>query len=142
VRFTCHTTDVVFAVSKYSQFLANPGYAHFRTATHALRYLNKIKEWPLNLGDETYIAGFSDTDWVGDRDNRKSTGAYVFRMGDRIVLSKTQKQTSAVLASVETEYMAHQVPFYRLRKPVRCSPATSESNLALEQCSSPPTLVT
>jgi len=57
-------------------------------------------------------------------------------MGDGIVSSKTQKQTSAVLSSVETEYMARQVPFYRLRKPVRCSLAISESNLALEQCSS------
>ena len=134
--------DVAFAVSKYSQFLANPGYAHFRTATPALRYPNRTKEWPLNLGYETDIAGFSNSDLVGDRDNHKSTGAYVFRMGGGIVSSKTQKQTSAALSSVETEYMAHQVPFYRLRKPVRCSLAISESKLALEQCSSPLTLAT
>jgi len=98
-------------VSKYSQFLANPVYAQFRIATNALRYLNRTKEWPLNLGDETVIAGFSNSDWVGDRDNHKSTGAYVFRMGGGIVSSKTQKQTSAAFSSVETEYMARQVPF-------------------------------
>jgi len=94
--------------------------------------LNGTKELPLNLGEnETHMTGFSDSDWAGNRDDRKSTGEFVLRMGEGIVSSKTQNQTSAALSSVETEYMARQVPSYRLRKPARCSSAISDSNLAL-----------
>ena len=41
----------------------------------------------------------------GDRDDGKSIGAYVFRLGDGAVSWKSQKQTS-VARSVEAEYMA------------------------------------
>jgi hypothetical protein len=99
--------DITYAVNKLAQFLANPGRAHLNAALRVLRYLKGTKHWNLNLaGDIGDIAGFSDSDWGGDRDDRKSTGAYVFRMGDGAVSWKSKKQTSVALSSVESEYMA------------------------------------
>jgi len=78
--------DITVAVNKLAQFLANLRRAHLDNALRVLRYLKGTKHWSLNLGgDVADIAGFSNSDWGGDRDDRKSTGAYVFRMGDRAV---------------------------------------------------------
>ena len=99
--------DINFAVSKLAQFLTNPGRVHIEAAHRVLRYLHGTKTRTLNLGGEIPdLAGFSDSDWGGDRDDRKSISAYVFRLGDGTVSWKTKKQNSVALSSVEAEYMA------------------------------------
>ena len=99
--------DITFAVNKLSQFLVNPGRAHLDAAMRILRYLKGTKHWSLNLGGLVAdIAGYSDSDWGGDPDDRKSTGAYVFRLGDRAISWKSKKQASVALSSVKSEYMA------------------------------------
>ena len=99
--------DITYAVNKLAQFLANPGRAHPDAALRVLRYLKGTKYRNLHLGGGIPdIAGFSDSDWGGDHDNRKSTGAYVFRLGLRAVSWKSMKQTSVALSTVESEYMA------------------------------------
>ena len=66
-----------------------------------------MKEWTLNLGgDVVDIAGFSNSDWGGDCNYRKSISEYIFRMGDDAILLKMKKQTSVALSSVRGEYMA------------------------------------
>jgi hypothetical protein len=52
------------------------------------------------------IAGCTDSDWTGDRDNRKSIGAHILRLGDVSVSWKSMRQSSIALSSVEAEYMA------------------------------------
>jgi len=99
--------DITFAVNKLSQFLANPGRAHLNAALRVLRYLKGTKSRSLHLGGGfPDIAGFSDSDWGGDQDDRKSTSAYVFHLGYGAVSWKSKKQTSVALSSVEAEYMA------------------------------------
>ena len=99
--------DISFAVNKLAQFLTNPGTAHVEAAMRVLRYLKGTKQWTLNLGGRVAdIAGYTDSDWGADRDDRKSTGAYVFRIGDGVISWKTKKQSSVALSSVEAEYMA------------------------------------
>jgi hypothetical protein len=99
--------DINFATSKLAQFLTNPGRVHLQAALRVLRYLKGAKRWCLNLGGEIAdFAGFTDSDWGGDRDDRKSVSAYVFRMGDGAISWKTKKQSSVALSSVEAEYMA------------------------------------
>jgi hypothetical protein len=90
-----------------SQFLANPGRAHLSAALRVLRYLKGTRESCLHLGGGIPdIAGFSASDWGGDHDDRKSTGAHVFRLRLSAVSWKSNKQTSVVLSSVESEYLA------------------------------------
>jgi hypothetical protein len=99
--------DITFAVSKLAQFLNNPARIHLEAALRVLRYLKGTSRHTLNLGGEIAdLTGFSDSDWAGDRDDRKSIGAYVFMMGDGAISWKTKKQSSVALSSVEAEYMA------------------------------------
>ena len=99
--------EITYAVNKLSQFLANPGHAHLNATLRVLSYLKGTKERCLHLGGGIPdIAGFSDSDWGSDHDDRKSTSAYIFRLGLRAVSWKSKKQTSVALSSVESEYMA------------------------------------
>ena len=55
-----------------------------------LHYLKGTKHWTLNLGGRVAgIAGYTDSDWGADRDDRKSIGAYVFRIGDAAISWKS-----------------------------------------------------
>jgi hypothetical protein len=68
--------DIAFTVNKLAQFLVNPGRVHHELAHCMLRYLKGTKSWTLNLGGSTPdIAGYTDSDWAGDRDDRKSIRA-------------------------------------------------------------------
>ena len=71
--------DIIYAVNKLAQFLANPGRAHLDAALRVLRYPKRTEHRSLHLGGGIPdIASFSDSDWGGDHDDRKSTGAHIF----------------------------------------------------------------
>ena len=50
--------------------------------------------------------GYSDSDWAGDRDDRKSTSGYCFIMGSGLLSWKSNKQTCVTLSTAEAEYVA------------------------------------
>ena len=53
------------------------------------------------------LVGFTDSDWGGDTDDRRSTSRYVFTLGNSAPVSwKTKKQQTVALSSCEAEYMA------------------------------------
>jgi hypothetical protein len=47
-----------------------------------------------------------DADWGGDRDDRRSIGAYMVKIGCGTVSWKSKKQGCVALSSTEAEYMA------------------------------------
>ncbi len=50
--------------------------------------------------------GFSDADWGGDLDDRKSTSGYVFQIGGTAISWRSKKQTCVALSTAESEYVA------------------------------------
>ena len=48
--------------------------------------------------------GYSDADWAGDQEDRKST--YSRRLEDHAVLWKSRKQDSLALSTAEVKYIA------------------------------------
>lgn len=56
-------------------------------------------------GDGNLI-GFSDADWAGDPNDRRSTSEYVFVMNGAAVSWKSRKQTCVALSTAEAEYVA------------------------------------
>jgi len=50
--------------------------------------------------------GFSDSDWGGDLQDRKSTGGYVFLYSGAAISWKSKKQTGVSLSTLEAEYVA------------------------------------
>ena len=52
------------------------------------------------------LVGFTDLDWAGDPDDRKSTAGYVFSLGSGPVTWACKKQQALALSSAEAEYRA------------------------------------
>ncbi|KAE9168267.1 hypothetical protein PF002_g30656 [Phytophthora fragariae] len=100
--------DISVAVAKLSRFLENPGEKHWDAGIKVVRYLLKTKDVGIVydglLG--TQPEAYSDADWAGNRDDRRSvSGMLLMLCGAPVVWSSTFQKTVA-LSSTEAEYMA------------------------------------
>eukprot|EP00253_Pinus_taeda_P028326 PITA_28326 len=50
------------------------------------------------------LVGFTDSDWAGDPDDRKSTTGYVFTLGSGPITWACKKQSVISLSSIQVEY--------------------------------------
>ena len=67
-----------------------------------MRYLNGTLDYGL-LYCCTDIAGFSDADWAGDHDDRKSTSGFVFMISGAVISWNSKKQMCVALSTAEAE---------------------------------------
>lgn len=104
--------DIAWAVGQLSKFSSNPARVHLDQAFHCLRYLHGTKDYGLQFNGNSeesmssLILGYTDSDWAGDFDTRRSTSGYVFLMCGAAVSWSSKLQASPALSSTEAEYMA------------------------------------
>ena len=100
--------DISVAVNILSQFMAGPSEQHWVGVKRILRYLRGTVGYGLCFsgtdGDE--LIGFSDSDWAGDLDTRRSTSGYVFKIGSAVVNWCSKRQLTVARSSTEAEYVA------------------------------------
>ncbi|XP_019058522.1 PREDICTED: uncharacterized protein LOC109116843 [Tarenaya hassleriana] len=76
LMYLTHTRpDVAHAVGLVARFMQNPTKQHMGAAKRILRYIAATSSYGLwyNTSDEPRLLGFSDSDWAGSVDDRKST---------------------------------------------------------------------
>ena len=56
--------------------------------------------------EEPELFGYSDADWAGDVDTRRSTSGYVFQIGSSTISWSSKKQATVAKSSTEAEYVA------------------------------------
>ncbi len=56
--------------------------------------------------DSGTLIGYSDADWAGDQDDRRSTTGNVFLLGGGAVSWLSKKQSTVALSTAEAEYVA------------------------------------
>ena len=63
--------------------METPKESHWLTVKRVLRYIKGTLKLSLfyTYGETTELVGYSDSDWGGDQDERKSTTDYVFYLG-------------------------------------------------------------
>ena len=73
-----------------------------------LRYLNGTSNLGLVYDNKKGkdLTGYSDADWAGDIDDRKSTSGYIFQLSGGAISWRSKKQTCVALSTAEAEYMA------------------------------------
>eukprot|EP00794_Sanderia_malayensis_P011707 gene11707-biopygen9383 len=99
--------DLSDAVGILSQFMSNPGQQHVKGVKRVLRYIQGTLDYGLRFEDgEFKLQGYSDADWAGDINTRKSTSGYVFRLGKATISWKSKRQPVVALSSTEAEYVA------------------------------------
>ncbi|UYV67002.1 hypothetical protein LAZ67_4003628, partial [Cordylochernes scorpioides] len=101
--------DIAYAVSRVSQFMNNPGPSYWTAVKKIFGYLEATKNIGICFGGSsctTSLIGFSDADFAGDLDTRKSTTGYVFMLNNGPISWCSQKQNCVSLSTTESEYIA------------------------------------
>lgn len=99
--------DIAFAVSCVSRYASNPDQQHVSAVKTIFRYLQGSRRLCFRYtGDLKPLSGFTDADWGGDLDTRRSTGGYVFDVGSGAISWSSKRQQTVALSSCESEYMA------------------------------------
>ena len=102
------TTDIQFGVCLCARFQANPKESHFKDAKRILKYLKGTTNVGLWYPCDSNISlrGFSDSDYVGCKLDRKSTSGTCHLLGSSLISWNSKKQACVALSIAEAEYIA------------------------------------
>ena len=105
--------DLSYAVGNVAKFCENPSKNHWVAVKRIMRYLKGTVNHGLRYfvesdhsDNNTILIGYSDADWAGDIDSRRSTSGYVFQMSGCAVSWKSKRQNCVALSTAEAEYVA------------------------------------
>jgi len=100
--------DISFAVNKVCQFLHAPTTDHWTAVKRILRYIKHTLHMGLKITKSmsTLVSGFSDADWAGCIDDRRSTSGFAIYLGRNLVSWSARKQPTVARSSTEAEYKA------------------------------------
>ena len=104
--------DIAFAVNSVSQFMSQPRAPHLIAAKRILRYVKGTMDPGLFFGPQRQpvrLSAYSDADWAGCPDSRRSTSGYLIYLGTTLVSWCSKKQPTVARSSAESEYrsLAH-----------------------------------
>ncbi|KAJ4720195.1 Retrovirus-related Pol polyprotein from transposon TNT 1-94 [Melia azedarach] len=104
----CTRPNLAQSVSVVSRFMGEPGKEHWQAVKRIFRYLKGTFDVGLIYRGDTQclVTGFSDSDYAGDVDSRRSMTGYVFTLGSSVVSWKATLQPTVTLSTTEAEYMA------------------------------------
>ena len=104
----CTRPDLAYAVGILARFSSKPNRSHWTAAKRVLRYLKGTANHGIAFtkSESGECLGYSDADWAGDQEDRKSTSGYLFQMAGGPVSWKSRKQDSVALSTAEAEYIA------------------------------------
>jgi histone deacetylase 1/2 len=100
--------DLCFSVNKVCQFLHAPTTSHWTTVKRILRYIHGTRTVGLTFcqSPSTLLSAYSDADWAGDLDDRRSTGGFAIFFGPNLISWSARKQPTVSCSSTEAEYKA------------------------------------
>ncbi|KAH9680958.1 retrovirus-related pol polyprotein from transposon RE1 [Citrus sinensis] len=98
--------DLAYALSVVSQFMHSPKEEHMNAVIRILRYLKSSpgKGIVFTKGNNLDIKGYTDADWAGSIDDRRSTSGYFTFVGGNLVTWRSKKQDVVARSSTEAEY--------------------------------------
>jgi len=98
--------NIMLVVSLISRFMETPKSTHWQAGKRILRYITGTIDFGIRYTSRLNfeLIGYTDSDFAGSIDDRKSTSGYVFSLGSGAWASK--KQPIVTLYSTEVEYIA------------------------------------
>uniref|UniRef100_A0AAV1T0V2 CCHC-type domain-containing protein n=1 Tax=Peronospora matthiolae TaxID=2874970 RepID=A0AAV1T0V2_9STRA len=100
--------DIAVAVGVLSQFAAEPCPTHWQALKRVFRFIQGTRTYGIEFQatSDDKLQGYSDADWAGDVEARRSTSGYAFVMNNGCISWRSKKQSIVALSSTEAEYMA------------------------------------
>jgi hypothetical protein len=102
--------DLAFSVCLVARFMERPTEMHVAAIKRIMRYLKGTSSMGIlykkSDSGNLNLIGWSDSDYAGDLDDRKSTSGYVFQLGNGVVSWSSKKQPIVTLSTTEAEFVA------------------------------------
>ncbi|XP_071676883.1 uncharacterized protein [Lolium perenne] len=98
--------DISYAVNRVCQYLHSPRDTHWTAVKRILRYVRHTATYGLRLSSASsgLLSAYSDADWAGNPDDRRSTGGYAVFFGSTLIAWSARKQATVSRSSTEAEY--------------------------------------
>lgn len=105
---TATRPDLTYSVCLISRFMSSPKEAHMMAAKRILRYVKGTTNLGIfyERGCNDELSAYTDSDYVSNIDDCKSTSGYVFMLSGGAVAWASKKQPVVTLSSTEAEYVA------------------------------------
>ena len=100
--------DLAYAVQQVCLFMHDPREPHLVLVKHILRYVKGTLSAGLHIGTGPVdrLVAYSDADWAGCPDSRRSTSGFCVFLEDNLVSWSFKWQTMVSRSSAEAEYRA------------------------------------
>ncbi|XP_047149161.1 secreted RxLR effector protein 161-like [Vigna umbellata] len=104
---TATRPDLMYGVSLISRFMAQPTETHWSAIKRILRYLKGTTELGIfyKKEEDTTLMAYTNNDFAGDIDGRKSISGFIFSLGTGAVSWSSKKQPIVTLSTAESEYI-------------------------------------
>lgn len=100
--------DLAYALSVLSKFTDSPRKEHWKAVKRVFRYLKGTSGVGLiyKAVKEPRLICYSDADWAGDHETRRSTTGLITSLATGPITFKSQKQKAVAISTTEAELMA------------------------------------
>ena len=105
---TATRPDLMYDVSLISRFMESPKDSHWNVGKTILIYVAgtlRYGLWYTHTPNST-LTRYTDSDFAGSLDDRKSTFGYAFHLGTNLISWASQKQPIVSMSFAEAEYVA------------------------------------
>ena len=98
--------DISYAVQQVCLHMHDPCNAHMGALKRILRYLQGTLSFGLHLYKSSIdnLVAYTDADWGGCPDTRRSTSGYCVFLGDNLIFWSSKRQPTISKSSAEAEY--------------------------------------
>ena len=100
--------DITHGVGVVSRFMHNPDRSHWNAVKHVFRYLASTKDLGIlyEPNKDSGIVGYTNSNFAGYVDSRKSTTKYCFKLCNGAISWKSKLQECTTTSTTEAEYVA------------------------------------
>uniref|UniRef100_A0A2N9J9M1 Integrase catalytic domain-containing protein n=1 Tax=Fagus sylvatica TaxID=28930 RepID=A0A2N9J9M1_FAGSY len=92
---------------RFVQYMSTPTTIHLAAAKRILRYLRGTLNHGIAFSPgPIQLSAYTDADWAGDPDDRRSTSGYLVYLGSNPITWSAKKQPTVSRSSTESEYRA------------------------------------
>ena len=104
----CTRPVIAFIVGMLGRYQSNPTLDHWKAAKKVMRYLQGTKDYKLmyRRTSNLEVVGYSDSDFAGCVDSRKSTSGYIFILAGGAISWRSVKQTMTATSTMEAEFIS------------------------------------
>ena len=103
---TVSRPDISYSVGVCARYQANPKESHMTALKRIIKYVKITAEFGVWYNKDTsdVLAGYSDADWAGNSDDRKSNSGGCFYVGNNLVswMSKSRTPSLYLLLKLST----------------------------------------